>query len=129
MMKKMMFLVSLFLMVIFISPVAVMAEGSGEGKNVKLIAQVVTKLMAKGDQSVIAIGRILKAETLLKQMKAPAKAIAELDKLTSEIDDSELLFAANTIKMLILKETEKDPEKFMSAIDKVINSAKKNLEG
>ena len=96
----------------------------GEGKHAELLFKVVNKLMSKGDQSVISIGRVLKAETYLKKLKQPEKALAELQKLETEITDKELLFAANTIRMLIMKEAEKNPQKLLDGLEGVIASAK-----
>ena len=96
----------------------------GDGKNAELLFMVVNKLMSKGDQSVISIGRVLKAETYLKKLKQPQKALEELQKLETEITDKELLFAANAIRMVIMKESEKNPQKLLDGLEGVIASAK-----
>ena len=124
MQKRFMILAIIVAVSIISIPSKATADDHGPGKEkFQLIAQIVTKLMSKGDESVIAIGRILKAETYRKKLNNPQKALEELNKLTSEIHDSELLFAANTIKMLILKETEKDPQKYLASLDKIIANA------
>ena len=116
-----------FILFITITP-QVNGAQQKEKDRVDLIYKIVTKLMSKGDEAVISLGRILKAETYFKKLKDPAKAISELDKLENELKDPELLFAANTIKILIIKETEKDPSKFIAHMDKVIASAKERLQ-
>ena len=124
--KTIIFSVVLFILLTMVSSPANAAQQKDKDR-VDLVYKVVTKLMSKGDEAVISIGRILKAEAYFKQLKNPTKAIEELDKLEKELKDPELLFAANTIKILILKETEKDPAKFISHMDKIIASAKERL--
>ncbi len=127
MLKKLSLIVLLSFMVCLISPSVATAKTGEKGKNAEIIFKVVSKLMSKGDEAIISMGRLLKAETYYKKMNKPEEAIKEIELLESEITDSELLFAVNALKMVILKETQKNPETLLASLDKVILAAKKRM--
>lgn len=126
-MSKKIAIMSIIVICMTLTIAPVNASQGKEKDKAEILYKVVTKLMSKGDEAVIGLGRILKAETYFKKMNQPDKAIEEINKLEEELTDPELLFAANTIKMLILKKTEEDPSKFISSIDGIIGAAKTRL--
>lgn len=126
-MSKKLAILSIIFICLTVSVMPVNAAQEKEKDKAEILYKVITRLMSKGDEAVIGLGRILKAETYFKKLNQPEKAVEEINKLEQELKDPELLFAANTIKMLILKKTEKDPSKFISSIDGIIEAAKTRL--
>lgn len=105
-------------------PATALAKEDGKAEYLFEIAR---RLMAKGDEATVALARVLKAETYAKKLNDTKSAIAEIDKLETEVTDKELLMVANAIKMVLLKQTEQDPQKVLSGMDAVIAAAKKRM--
>lgn len=96
-------------------------------KEAEIVFTIFKKLMSKGDQAVIGIARVLKAETYLKKLDNPQKALQELKKLDQEVSDCELHFASKVLQMIIMKKSEKDPEKYLENLDAIIAETKERM--
>jgi len=109
------------------APAPAVAGPKDNPQVAQMIFQIVNRLMAKGDEAIVGVGRVIKAETYYKKLGQPDKALAELATLESELHDKELLFAVNALRMAIMKETSKDPEQLLKNLDGVIAAAKERM--
>ena len=99
------------------------AEGLPKLKDPRVLFELGQKLVAKGDDGVIAMARIARA-MLFAQEKDWQKALAELRTLDGEVRDPEVLFVANGLKIVVLKKAETPREGFLQELQKMVDEAK-----